>query len=162
MQPIFSTYEWFSTYVAHQHGGWLHYRAECTSSIRICLHEKALALLLNNDFVFEEFYSRFPSEKLLLTVFHLINGIFYVCFHYLHWHVLWYLALLAFRMDNKFSFSLAIWLKSNFKRPSSSIFGILVPSVLSPSLLDHRTSLVLLWKMKHRFQFVIVDLPILS
>ena len=38
----------------------------------ICLRKKALVLLLNDNFVFKEFPSRFPSAKLLLTVFHLI------------------------------------------------------------------------------------------
>ena len=87
-----------------------------------------------------------------LNLLHLLS-------RYLDWHVLWYLALLAYRMDNKFSFLFAIWLKSNFKSPSLSNFGVLVAS---PSLLDRRTSLVLLWQMKHRFQFVLADLPILS
>ena len=59
--------------LAHRY---LHHRTECVSNIGICLHEKNLALLLNDDFVFEELHSRFPSEKLLLTVFHLIIGIF--------------------------------------------------------------------------------------
>ena len=38
---------------------------ECTNNIGICLHEKTLALLLNDDFVFEAFLRNFTLAFLL-------------------------------------------------------------------------------------------------
>ena len=57
------------------------------------------------------------------------------------------------------SFLFAIRLYSNFKRPSSLNFEMLVASILSSSLLDRRTSSLALWQLKHKSKFAIVDLP---